>query len=127
MPDYEARDLSGVVSSIGETLTGALGPAEPRTVFSEPTKVGDDLVITATAWERFAGFGFGDGRGESGEAGTGGGGGGGSQGRPVAVIRVTPTGVEVTPVIDFTKIGVTLLLGFIGVLGALGRGARQRT
>jgi hypothetical protein len=39
----------------------------------------------------------------------------------VAVIRITPTGVEVTPVIDFTKIGVTLLLGLVGVWGALRR------
>lgn len=44
-----------------------------------------------------------------------------SQGRPVAVIRVSRDGVEVTPVIDFTKVGVTLLLGVIGVWRALRR------
>jgi hypothetical protein len=37
------------------------------------------------------------------------------------VIRVTSAGVEVTPVIDFTKIGVTLLLGLVGVWRALRR------
>jgi uncharacterized spore protein YtfJ len=127
----DVNDVSGLVSSIGDTLIGALGPADPSTVFSEPTKIGDDLVITAAAWERGVGFGFGfgDGRSASGEAGTGGGGGGGggSQGRPVAVIRVSPTGIEVTPLIDFTKIGITLLLGFVGVLGALASGRRHRT
>jgi len=39
----------------------------------------------------------------------------------VAVIRVGPGGVEVSPVIDFTKIGVTLLLGAVGVWRALRR------
>jgi len=39
----------------------------------------------------------------------------------VAVIRVTPDKVEVTPVIDFTKIGVTLLLASVGVWSALKR------
>jgi hypothetical protein len=39
----------------------------------------------------------------------------------VAVIRVGRDGVEVTPVIDFTKIGVTLLLGVIGVWRVLRR------
>jgi hypothetical protein len=39
----------------------------------------------------------------------------------VAVIKVGPGGLEVTPVIDFTKIGVTLLLASIGVWRALSR------
>ena len=43
------------------------------------------------------------------------------EGRPVAVIRVGPSGVEVKPVIDFTKIGVTVLLGAAGVWSALRR------
>jgi hypothetical protein len=44
-----------------------------------------------------------------------------SQGRPVAVIRLSSSGVEVTPVIDFTKIGITILLGLIGVWRTLRR------
>jgi hypothetical protein len=54
-------------------------------------------------------------------SGEGGGGGGFSQGRPVAVVRVGPSGVHVTPVIDFTKIGVTFLLAGVGVWRALSR------
>lgn len=118
-------NVESLVSRISETLTGIFGAASPETLFSSPTQVGDDLVITAVAWERAGGFGFGAGQGqaEAGDEGSGAGGGGGglSQGRPVAVIHVTPNGVEVTPVIDFTKIGVTLLLGLIGVWGALRR------
>lgn len=101
-----------------EGLNNMFGDASPSTVFSPPEKVGDDVIIMAAAWERAGGFGFGGGSGsdESGDQGegSGGGGGGASQGRPVAVIRVTSSGVEVRPVIDFTKIGVTFLLASIG-------------
>lgn len=114
-----------VAARIGDALTGLFGEASPSTLFSEPIQHGDHLVITAVAWERAGGFGFGagqgQGQGEESGSGEGGGGGGFSQGRPVAVIRVTPTSVEVTPVIDFTKIGVTLLLASIGVWRALSR------
>jgi uncharacterized spore protein YtfJ len=120
--DVNAETL---VAHISETLTGIFGEASTDTLFSSPTQVGDDIVITAVAWERAGGFGFGtgQGQGEAGDEGSGSGGGGGgfSQGRPVAVIRVTPAGVDVTPVIDFTKIGVTLLLGLVGVWRALRR------
>lgn len=113
-----------IASHIGEALTGIFGEASPGTLFSEPEARGDDLILTAVAWERAGGFGFGAGQGQDeGESGSGEGGGGGgfSQGRPVAVIRITPNGVEVTPVIDFTKIGVTLLLASVGVWRALSR------
>ena len=114
-----------VTAGIADVLTRVFGEASPDTLFSKPVKAGDDLIITASAWERAGGFGFGsgEGRGEAGDVGTGqgGGGGGASQGRPVAVIRVGRDGVEVTPVIDFTKIGVTLLLGVIGVWRVLRR------
>jgi uncharacterized spore protein YtfJ len=113
-----------IASQIGGALTGVFGEASPSTLFSEPIQHGDDLVVTAVAWERAGGFGFGAGQGQEGQesgSGEGGGGGGFSQGRPVAVIRVTPHSVEVTPVIDFTKIGVTLLLASIGVWRALSR------
>ena len=94
-------------------------------MFSEPREIGEDLVFTAAAWERGGGFGFGAGQGDDGEGNVGGGGGGGggagSQGRPVAVIRVGPGGIEVRPVIDFTKVGITVLLAALGVWSSLRR------
>lgn len=101
-------------------LTAIFGEAEPGTIFSEPEKVGDSLVFTASAWERAGGFGFGSGYGSAdGDpgAGSGGGGGGASQGRPVAVIRVSSDGIQVKPVLDFTKIGITVAMALVGVLG----------
>jgi uncharacterized spore protein YtfJ len=120
--DQVLREASSHIQDGLETL---VGPASPSAVFSEPHAVGDDVVITAAAWERGGGFGFGVGRGDDPNGGTGsgggGGGGGGSQGRPVAVIRVGPGGIDVQPVIDFTKIGVTILLSGLGVWRALRR------
>jgi uncharacterized spore protein YtfJ len=125
MANDDQTTSEAIASQIGDALTGLFGEASPSTLFSEPIQHGDDLVVTAVAWERAGGFGFGAGQGQSGadEIGTGEGGGGGgfSQGRPVAVIKVSPTGVEVTPVIDFTKIGVTVLLASLGVWRALSR------
>jgi uncharacterized spore protein YtfJ len=120
MNDSNTEAMDKVVDG----LSTIFGDASPTSVFSSPEKVGDDVIIMAAAWERAGGFGFGSGSGEDEETGergggSGGGGGGTSQGRPVAVIRVTPSGIEVQPVIDFTKIGVTFLLAGIGVWRAL--------
>ncbi|HET7846343.1 MAG TPA: hypothetical protein VFL72_02555 [Acidimicrobiia bacterium] len=119
----EQLDFDEVLDRSGEqirlTLEGLVGQASPSTVFSDPQVVGDHLVFTAAAWERGGGFGFGAGLGDDGVggrgAGGGGGGGAGSQGRPVAVISVGPDGVVVRPVIDFTRIGLTVLLSALGV------------
>lgn len=123
------EDATRMSEVVGEEIRNGIdrlfGSAAPGTVFSEPRVVGDDLVIAAAAWERAGGFGFGVGTGNDrkGGRGEGGGGGGGgiSQGRPVAVIRMGPSGLEVKPVIDFTKLGVTLLLGAAGVWRVLRR------
>ena len=112
-------DINDAGKATAAALTAVFGEAAPGTVFSEPIETDDGVVVTAVAWERAGGFGFGGGEGPTNESdnegGSGGGGGGASRGRPVAVIRITSAGVEVKPVIDITKIGVTLLLGLIGV------------
>jgi uncharacterized spore protein YtfJ len=51
-------------------------------------------------------------------AGGGGGGGGGAMGRPVAAIVLGPEGVQVKPVLDFTKLALTAL-GAFGAAAAL--------
>jgi len=74
-------------------------------VFAQPVRVGDRVVIPAASVEFSGGFGFG---GDN--ASNGGGGGGGHQaGRPVAIIEAGPAGVRVKPVIDFTRVGLTVL------------------
>lgn len=111
------------VEAAGDKLSGVMqdlfGHADPTMVFSEPRQYGDDLIITAAAWERAGGFGFGGGGGQEDEGGGGGGGGGVAQGRPVALIRLSPTDTEVTALPDVTKIAVTVLLSAVGVWRAL--------
>lgn len=102
-----------------QALQAVFGPASPATVFSEPQQAGDDLIITAASWERAGGFGFGGGGSTGLDGGSGAGGGGTSVGRPVAVIKVGESGIQVEPVIDFTKLAVTALLSALGVWRAL--------
>lgn len=118
----QQMDDSG--TRVGEMLAAFIGPATPSAVFSEPQKVGEDLVFTASAFERGGGFGFGGGEDTDQEKGSrsggqGGGGGGGAQGRPVAVIRIGPAGIEVRPVMDLTKIGITVLGTVVSLVAAL--------
>ena len=118
-------DITGPVKDVGskavEAIAAILGEASPGTVFSEPVTVGSDLVIMAAAWERGGGFGFGGGGDKKQGIGVGSGGGGGAQGRPVAVIRIGPKDIDVRPVIDFTKIGITMVITVLAVWKALRR------
>jgi uncharacterized spore protein YtfJ len=120
--DSESIETAG--GQVVKALTAILGDPAPGTVFSDPISLGPDLIVTAAAWERGGGFGMGGGVGDSPQgkgSGAGGGGGGGAQGRPVAVIRISPDRVQVQPVIDLTKIALTVLLAAIGVWRALRR------
>ena len=124
MTDGDAGAVADAAAGARDLLLGLFGEAHPGTVFSAPAEVADGVVVTAAAWERAGGFGFGGGGGgdavESG-FGSGAGGGGVSQGRPVAVIHVGASGIRVVPVLDFTKIGITLALAALGVWRALSR------
>ncbi len=113
-----SETIGAVGDRAARMMRDLFGTADPTTVFSDPVPYGADLVITAAAWERAGGFGFGGG-GPVNDGGGGGGGGGVSQGRPVALIRLSPTGTEVTALPDVTKIAVTVVLSALGVWRAL--------
>lgn len=113
-----------------ELMEKLMAVAEPGSVYSQPYTSGDYTVITASEVSVGMGFGYGMGGGTApeeaeeeaadqgeGPSGFGGGGGGGgfSQGRPVAVISISPHGVMVEPVRDATKIA----LAFFTTLGAM--------
>lgn len=80
-------------------------------VYAEPVRVGDRVVIPAASIEFSGGFGFGGDNQSNG----GGGGGGHQAGRPVAIIEVGPDGVRVKPVVDFTRVGLTVLAAALTV------------
>lgn len=120
---------------IGERVESALARlmdgVGAEDVFGEPHQVGERVILTASVIERTGGFGFGggfgfeNGEGEESRGGGGGGGGGGTVvGRPIAVIDVGPEGVTVKPVLDATKIGITIVTSVLAAIGVV-RGVRR--
>ena len=119
-------------SKTNEAFDKLMSVAEVDKVFSQPVVSGEYTVITAAEVGSGMGLGFGVGAGTDEEkaegeepkvdsgSGGGGGGGGGSFSRPVAVITISPQGVEVKPVIDITKIGLALFtaLGSMFIMSA---------
>jgi uncharacterized spore protein YtfJ len=96
----QLEELLAQVASVREN-------AHVRTVFGEPIRQGDRVVIPVARVQGALGLGFG--RGESpAEAGrpsgAGGGGGGVFRARPVAIVEITPTEVRIRPIIDVTRI-----------------------
>jgi uncharacterized spore protein YtfJ len=118
MTDDDTRTTP--VDKIDERLTTGLDrlmSVSADRVFREPVHVGDTVVIPAAAIAYGGGFGFGGDRGDAG----GGGGGGWNDGRPVAVVEAGPDGVRIRPVVDVTKIGLTLVAAALTVWRATRR------
>jgi len=108
-----------VQETIKETLAHFLVTADVDTVYGQPIRKGDMLIIPTA--EVLSGLGFGASQGKmsgkesKGGNWSGGGGGGRTFSRPVAVIVASPESVKVTPIFDTTKIilaGLTAL-GFM--------------
>lgn len=126
IPGY--RDPS--LDTIEEMMDSLLGSASVEAVYGAPIKQRDTLIIPVAEVVAVSGFGVGQGfGGPEGEtestsgAGGGGGGGGSAFARPVAVVVLSPDGVRVEPVYDWTKIalaGVTLAAFAVGMLARLG-------
>jgi uncharacterized spore protein YtfJ len=122
----------------GLALLGKLmEAASPQAVFGEPVQQGDTTLITASSVTVGLGFGMGGfvlGRTEAGqeehqqarqEVNGGGGGGGSSRARPVAVISISPQGVEVKPIVDVTKICLAFFSSFAAIFVAINKMKRM--
>jgi uncharacterized spore protein YtfJ len=123
MSDEEAPSAAGAAEEPANAPLAAYGferlaDVGADRVFLDPVVAGDRTIITASAIEIAGGGGFGGGSDssrEQGGSGYGGGWGGRSEGRPVAVIDIGPDGVYVRPIIDFTRIGITIALASLAV------------
>ncbi len=113
------KEIDPVQETINDTLAHFLATANVDTVYGQPIRKGDTIIIPTA--EVLSGLGFGTSQGDisrkesKGSKWSGGGGGGRTFSRPVAVIVVSPEGVRVTPIFDTTKIilaGLTAL-GFM--------------
>ena len=99
-PASAASEILAELASIPEKATGAA-------CFGDSTAVGDHVIVPVAEVTYGIGYGYGSGRTthDADETETGhGGGGGGSLVRGVAVVHVSPGGVEVHPVRDETAI-----------------------
>jgi uncharacterized spore protein YtfJ len=117
--------------SANELIGKLFDVTRPDAVFSQPVIVGDHTIITASEYTASMGVGYGGGGGtgpaaseeanEPGGYGGGGGGGGATMARPVAAIIISPSGVRVEPIVDVTKIAITLFTA----LGAMAMALRK--
>ncbi|HAD06329.1 MAG TPA: hypothetical protein DCE76_04135 [Anaerolineaceae bacterium] len=120
---------TAALETIQDTMDQFMATADVNAVFGETIKHQGNLILPAAEVVSFMGFGVGSGAGGSGEnkgVGTGGGGGGNTFARPVAVIVANDQGVQVKPVVDFTKIYLTAFTTLAFVTSAWLRMRRGR-
>jgi uncharacterized spore protein YtfJ len=132
--EFQAR--SGEL--VDQAINRIFAAAQPGAVFSPPVQSGQYTVITASQIASGGGFGSGLGFGQSqrkspeaepaapqpGNVGGGGGGlggGGGASARPVAAIVIGPAGVEVKPILDVSRLGLSVLSTVLGILALQAR------
>lgn len=120
---------TAALETIQDTMDQFMATADVNAIFGETIKHQGNLILPAAEVVSFMGFGVGSGSGGSGEnkgVGTGGGGGGNTFARPVAVIVANDQGVQVKPVVDFTKIYLTAFTTLAFVTSAWLRMRRGR-
>jgi uncharacterized spore protein YtfJ len=113
----------------------------PDVVFGSPVVSGAYTVITASEIAAGGGFGIGERMVPRSQPDTtnverpsrrpglpmfGWGGGGGATGRPVALVIIGPDGVKIEPVVDVTRIVMTVVLFWARVLPGLLRAGKGR-
>ncbi|GAP11603.1 hypothetical protein BECAL_02793 [Bellilinea caldifistulae] len=99
LPANEEELAAAALETIQDTMDQFMATADVNAVFGETIKHQGNLILPAAEVVSIMGFGIG--------SGSGGGGGGKTFARPVAVIVANEQGVQVKPVVDFTKIYLT--------------------
>jgi uncharacterized spore protein YtfJ len=116
--EVEIKNSGQALDMAQETMETFIATADVSKVYGEPVKHENTLIIPSAEVVAFAGFGAGYGTGgpeDAGGEGGGAGGGGHTFSRPVAVVIADEHGVRVEPVVDPTKIAITMFtaLGFM--------------
>ncbi len=135
--DNMSSTSNTVEDQSGQLMERIFSATQPGAVFGTPVAANGYTVITASEIMAGGGYGFGRGSGPAsaggqqaggsggqnaqqlGGMGSGGGGGGGSSGRPVAAIVIGPSGVQVQPIVDITKLGLAGITTWIAILTTL--------
>ncbi len=113
--EVEVTDPGQAIDMAQETIETFLDTADVSKVYGEPVEHEGNLIIPAAEVVVGMGFGAGYGGDHKGDGGGGSGGGGKTFSRPVAVVISDKNGVRVEPVMDPTKIALTMFtsLGFM--------------
>jgi uncharacterized spore protein YtfJ len=116
-PPEEMVPEADPITLFFDAMTSAIGVT---TVFGEPVKAGERVLIPVAETSMGGGVGYGRGTDGEGEGravrfGIGGGGGGGATTRAVAVIIAEPDGVTVRPIVDVGKLALAGLANAVGL------------
>ncbi len=108
---YGAREAHQFLDHLGQT-------GRAKSVFTARVEANGYTIIQAAEVGLSGGVGFGGSVSSTDEHSEGGGGGGGGYafGRPVASVIIGPDGVRVEPIVDVTKLGLTLFSAAAAVL-----------
>ena len=126
-PDDVLFDAKSSAQNVADAVQRLTSIASVDSAYGKPTQQGDTIVIPAAEVIGALGFGFGAGGGSDRESdsvrhlggGNGGGAGGYTASRPVAVVVITPSGVEVKPVVDASKIAIAALTAWAAVVASI--------
>lgn len=127
--EIEIEDAGQAIDMTQETMEAFIETADVSKVYGDPIVHEDTLILPAAEVLAAAGFGAGYGSGgpeEAGGAGGGAGGGGRTFSRPVAVIIADKNGVRVEPVVDPTKIAMTMFTALGFMVATIARMTRGR-
>lgn len=110
MIDME-KEMQSMTTASSEVLNKISEAARVDAVFGQPVQHGDSVVIPCAEISMGCGMGIGGGPGKDAEQGKftmgiGTGAGSGVTGHPIAVVILSPKGVQVQPVVDATKIAL---------------------
>ena len=136
MIDVE-KEMQPTISGTAQVMSKMIDVANVDAVFGKPVEHGEIVIIPCGEVAMGGGMGFGSGPGGTSEQGklltsAGGGAGGGVNARPIAVIVISPEGVQVKPIIDTTKVVLAafttgaFMLYWLSQLGRTMRTARGK-
>jgi uncharacterized spore protein YtfJ len=107
-------EVDSALDTTAEVMNKLIGVAKAESVFCTPIEHGNTIIIPCCEVATGGGMGIGGGPGQTEKekkqsTGWGMGTGGGSNARPIALIVLSPEGVEVKPIVDATKVALAAL------------------
>jgi uncharacterized spore protein YtfJ len=124
-------EVDSALETTAEVMNKLISVAKAESVFCTPIEHGNTIIIPCCEVATGGGMGIGGGPGQTEKekkqsTGWGVGTGGGSNARPIALIVLSPEGVEVKPIVDTTKVVLAALTTVTLTTLWLTRSSRRR-